>query len=84
MPLVCQCSLQKLGGVGTYVVNDINGYRLPLTASGEDFGKKIEDYYKNKQFEKLSAGANETYRQSTSWDAWSKHFQEFIENGFGK
>ena len=29
------------GGVSNYVINDINGYRLPLNSTAEDFSKKI-------------------------------------------
>lgn len=74
----------ETGGIGDYVINGINGYRLEFTASGEDFGKKIEECYIHKQFNKLSEGANEIYSQSTSWKAWSKHFMEFVEKEFGE
>lgn len=72
----------ETGGVGDYVINGVNGYRLPLSATGEDFGKKIEEVYKEKAFDQLSNGAQETYKNSTSWNAWSKHFKEFIEENF--
>ncbi|MBP2058101.1 glycosyltransferase involved in cell wall biosynthesis [Lactobacillus colini] len=72
----------ETGGVGDYVVNGVNGYRLPLSASGRDFGKCIEDAYKDKKFDDLSRGALELYKTSTSWDAWSENFKKFLEKVF--
>lgn len=70
------------GGISSYVYNGENGYRLPLSAKGVDFGKCIEKTYKNKKFERLSNGSREVYLNSTSWNAWSKHFKQFIERDY--
>lgn len=70
------------GGVSDYVVNGENGYRLPLSATGVDFGKCIEKNYRKKQFEKLSEGSQEIYNDSTSWQAWSAHFKAFMEENY--
>lgn len=67
------------GGIGDYVFNGENGYRLSLNANGEDFGKQIEKIYRERKFEELSLGSKRIYRDFTSWKAWSKHFKEFIE-----
>lgn len=68
------------GGIGTYVHNGINGYRLPLSATGEEFGKCIEKIYREKRFKELSDGAYSIYQNSTSWDSWSRRFRSFVEN----
>ncbi|WP_260212369.1 glycosyltransferase family 4 protein [Lactobacillus amylovorus] len=70
------------GGIADYVIDGKNGYRLPLSASGVNFGKCIERAYKNQEFGKLSNGSREVYLSSTSWKAWSDHFKYFIEKDF--
>lgn len=70
------------GGIADYVINGKNGYRLPLSAKGIDFGRRIEQIYNNQEFEKLADGCREVYLNSTSWKAWSKHFKNFIEKNF--
>ncbi|WP_270350498.1 glycosyltransferase [Ligilactobacillus salivarius] len=45
------------GGVADYVKNNINGYRMPLSANGEDFALKIEEWIKEDKLSTLSKGA---------------------------
>ncbi|WP_223225601.1 glycosyltransferase family 4 protein [Lactobacillus crispatus] len=59
----------ETGGVTSYVLNDKNGYTLPLSAKGVDFGKCIERVYKNKEFKRLSNGSRDVYLNLTSWKA---------------
>ncbi len=72
------------GGVGDYVLNGRNGYRLPLKATGVDFGKCIEKVWKEKKFRQLSLGSKKIYEESTSWQAWTTHFKKFIEYNYVK
>lgn len=70
------------GGIGNYVINGVNGYRLPLSATGKDFGKLIEKVYKNREFSQLSKGALKTYSEKTNWKSWSDNFRNFIIKNF--
>lgn len=70
------------GGIGDYVINGVNGYRLSLNATGTEFGKCIERAYNKRQFKALSDGSKKVYKNSTSWQAWSNHFKDFIERNF--
>lgn len=67
------------GGISDYVKNKVNGYRLPLSANGQDFGKCIEKVYKEKRFDILSEGARKMYQTSNNWEAWSRHFKDFVD-----
>lgn len=67
------------GGIGTYVLNDVNGERLPLSANGKDYADVIEKWVKDKKLEKYSKGAKELYIKNISWDAWGKHFNEMFK-----
>jgi len=70
------------GGIADYVINEKNGYRLPLDANGIDFGKCIAKVYKERKFEDFSLQAKEIYNTSTSWKAWSEKFKQFIDDNF--
>lgn len=74
----------ETGGVSDYVINKQNGYRLPLNATGIDFGKCIEKVYNQRQFEKLSDASRRIYENSTSWKAWTIHFKKFIDANYAK
>ena len=50
------------GGVGDYVINGKNGYRLPLEASGKDFANKIIDILHDEaELEKMQKCARTMY-----------------------
>jgi glycosyltransferase involved in cell wall biosynthesis len=67
------------GGVGNYVINGVNGYRLPLTAKGEDFAKKIVKMFEANEFLKLSDGGRKLYEEKFNWETWGEKYHEEIE-----
>lgn len=68
------------GGIPNYVVDGVNGYKLPLGSSAEMFANKIEECLKHNEFAKLGEGGKKLYAEKLSWDAWSRRFKELIEN----
>jgi hypothetical protein len=66
------------GGLADYVINDINGYRLPLSANGNDYANVIQDWIKENKFESYSQGARKLYEESNSWSAWGKNFNKLL------
>lgn len=69
----------ETGGLANYVINGINGQRLPLQANGKDYASVIEDWIKDKKLEKLSLGARKLYETSNSWKAWGTKFASVIK-----
>lgn len=68
------------GGVGTYVMNGINGYRLPLGSGHEEFADLIEKcIFDNTLSEKLKDGARKYYRETLNWNSWRKEFDKITE-----
>lgn len=68
------------GGVGNYVVNGVNGYKLEMGSSGEDFGRKIMDCIGSGELEKLSQGGLNLYKQKLNWEVWQEKVEKIINN----
>lgn len=66
------------GGISNYVENGYNGYRLPLSSSPDDFGKKILEIIEKRQLEKLSENAITLYKQRLNYNVWREKVQEKI------
>lgn len=67
------------GGIGDYVINGENGYRLPMTAKGKEFAEKIKEIMQ--QPEKLAymkTTAEKMYRERLNWDALGDTFHKVI------
>lgn len=68
------------GGVGNYVINGVNGYRLPLSASGEEFAEKVNELFATGEFQKLSDGGRKLYRDLFNWDVWGVKYHQEVES----
>lgn len=66
------------GGVGNYVINGTNGYRLPLGSTPEDFATQIFKSVSSDEFNKLHDGALQMYALNLNWNSWSNKFNSII------
>lgn len=62
------------GGVADYVINGVNGYRLPINHKGKDFADKIYTLLMEGKMEKLSIGGRRLYEERLNWEHWGKEF----------
>lgn len=67
------------GGVSNYVLNGINGFMLPLEASGNDFGKKIKEIYESGKIKEISERAFQIYNEKLNWNVWGKKVKDLLE-----
>lgn len=67
------------GGIGDYVINDVNGYRLPLGSRAEDFARKILDTLSPETQQRLHQGGLEVYGTRLGWRNWSRKFRVIVE-----
>lgn len=67
------------GGIPNYVKNGVNGYRLPLGCTGEDFGKKIKETIDNGELSKLSDGGRKLYKDRLNWERWGCEVKKIID-----
>lgn len=68
------------GGLANYVLNGVNGYRLPLKANEIDFANTILTCIKNNELEKLSHGGIKLFNEKLNWNAWSESFKKIMKD----
>ena len=66
------------GGVSNYVINGMNGYRLPMNALGTDFADCIYLSYVKSELEKLSLGATMLFNTQLNWEIWADKVLTYI------
>lgn len=68
------------GGIGNYVINGQNGYRLNIKSTAEDFAAKIYTSITSGELPTLHDGALSLYTERLNWNSWSERFQTLINN----
>ena len=68
------------GGISNYVINGINGYRLPLKSDSYEFASKIENCIKSGELSLMQEYAANLYKEKLNWAHWSKRFKKIIDN----
>ena len=66
------------GGIPNYVMNGLNGERLPLKANGQAYASVIEEWINDDRLPTLSNGARKVYDESNSWLAWGRNVDKII------
>lgn len=75
----------NVGGVGQVVLNDINGYCLPVTAEGEEYAKIISAIYSDKKrYHELISSSRKRFEEHLNWDKWAENFLKFYKERFEK
>lgn len=66
------------GGIGDYVINEQNGYRLSITAGPVEFAEKIISTLSVDKQQSLHEGCLRAYREKLSWNVWSNGFKRIL------
>ncbi len=66
------------GGIGNYVLDGVNGYKLPIGSTGEDFAKAIIALVKSGKIPVFADQARELYRTKLNWERWSDGFKKIF------
>jgi len=67
------------GGIANYVINNYNGYRLPLTSTSEDFGRVIQRIITTGELPQLSRNAISLYKEKLNYTVWRKKVKAIID-----
>lgn len=66
------------GGIGNYVINGVNGYRLRLGSSADDFANKIYQSIISEELSILHDGGLKLYSEKLNYGAWSERFKKIF------
>ena len=70
----------NVGGISSFVQQGVNGYMLPLSATGEDFARLIQQLLTDPVFyQRLRQQSRELYEQVLNWDVWVEGLKQALE-----
>lgn len=70
----------NVGGISSFVQEGVNGYMLPLSASGEDFAYHIQQILAVPAlYQRLRQQSRELYEQVLNWDVWVEGLKQALE-----
>lgn len=67
------------GGIGSYVKNGVNGYRVPLDSPFDLYVDTLEKMIQPEIYSKLSVGALKMAKEELSWNLWTQTFEKIIK-----
>jgi glycosyltransferase involved in cell wall biosynthesis len=69
----CPSITFDVGGTATAVLDKETGIVLPLTATAEDFARRVEELVQDPlSYETMSRNARRRYERSANWEAWAE------------
>jgi len=73
------CFTHDTGGVGNYIINGQNGYRLPLGSTADDFARRISDSFHSGEIAAMSLTAGKIAEERLNWKVWAEKMEKVIE-----
>ena len=70
------------GGIPNYVINGVNGYRLPMSSSYVAFADSIVKTIQANELPVLSRGGLQLYKDRLNWNAWAQSFRKIMDETF--
>jgi len=68
-----------VGGIPTIIKNGINGYMLPVSASGDDYANLIVHNFSDRGvYENLVRSSREEYDRRLNWNKWAERLHQVI------
>lgn len=70
-----------VGGISSFIEQGINGFMLPLEATGEDFAHLIARLHADPvRYAQMREHARVRYEKELNWDAWSLRLREVLKD----
>ncbi|MFM6924223.1 MAG: glycosyltransferase family 4 protein [Ferruginibacter sp.] len=68
------------GGIGNYVVDNFNGYMLPLSGKADDYTDKITELFSHpRSYMQFRQNARQRFEDLLNWDKWGQSFYKIAE-----
>lgn len=68
------------GGIGNYVIDGMNGYKLTMDADANAFATKIKEAIETNELLKLREGCLNFYEEKLNWKAWANNFKKLMND----
>lgn len=69
----------EVGGIPTIIHNGKNGYRLPLTAGGEEYANLIAEIYADRErYNQLVSSSKAESEQRLNWNTWAEKIHHLM------
>lgn len=68
------------GGIGNYVIDGMNGYKLTMDADANAFATKIKEVIETNELLKLREGCLSFYEEKLNWKAWANNFKKLMND----
>jgi glycosyltransferase involved in cell wall biosynthesis len=73
------CVISDTGGVRGAIRNGVNGFLMPLAATGIDYAGKIASIVESPEtYRALVASSRDEYERCLNWDAWGRSMREVV------
>lgn len=80
-PLLLGCQyLHSIQGIGNYVIDGMNGYKLTMDADANAFATKIKEAIETNELLKLREGCLNFYEEKLNWKAWANNFKKLMND----
>lgn len=69
-----------VGGISSFIQQGVNGYMLPLTATGADFAAQMKQLLASPaHYQQLREQSRQQYEQILNWDQWTARLRAELE-----
>lgn len=69
-----------VGGISSFIQQGVNGYMLPLVATGEDFARQMQQLLTDPvRYQHLRQQSRSQYEAVLNWDKWTVRLQAELE-----
>ena len=68
------------GGIGNYVIDSVNGYKLPLESKEKEFADCIAKCLENNELENLGEGGIKLFNEKLNWNSWATSFKKIMQD----
>jgi glycosyltransferase involved in cell wall biosynthesis len=68
-----------VGGISSFIKQDVNGYMLPLAATGQEFAEHIRQVLADPAaYQRLREQSRQQYEATLNWDVWAAQLRQAL------
>ena len=69
----------NVGGISSFIRDGVNGFMLPLSATGHDFAVRMkQELASPEDYQRLRQRSRQLYESTLNWDVWTKRLEQVL------